>query len=333
MENINEINEINEISKNSINIYAKLVEYEYILKNILNSIFDELYTENTTHIISQYCSYIYDKIETIYNDALYRNSIYCLILDNHKLLEKIIVNISNDEYNIIINDCLYFVEEIIFISIECDIVNLFSKINNPFYIDLPDNYKLMNDFFIVKIIYHKLTNYCLLEKESTKLIEMMNKIENIIGTYNCISSKKSIDILISLDNIAHKIISCYIKSENVLEDVINEYNTVCYNVHSKIENNYELIDIINRYIHNIDNLILISYEKNTMSYKTIIKFVYYRLSVGNNKNIESIVDNALDDFDNLMNNYESLVDSRGVNFDDLIKEMDTIINEIIIKLL
>lgn len=180
MENINEINEI---SKNSINIYAKLVEYEYILKNILNSIFDELNIENITHIISEYCSYIYDKIETIYNDALYRNSIYCLILDNHKLLEKINISISNDEYNIIINDCLYFVEEIIFISIECDIVNLFSKINNPFYIDLPDNSKIMNDFFIIKIIYHKLTNYCLLEKENTKLIERMNKIENIIGTY------------------------------------------------------------------------------------------------------------------------------------------------------
>ena len=332
MENINEISET---SKNSINIYAKLVDYEYILKNILDSTIDELNIENITHIISKYCSYIYDKIETIYNDALYRNSIYCLILDNHKLLEKIIVNVPNDEYNTIISDCLYFVEQIIFISIECDIVNLFTKINNPFYDDLPNNFKIMNNFFIVKTIYYKLSNYCLFEEEkSTKLIEMMNTIDNIIRLQTCYHlQKKPIDILINLDNIAHKIIGFYIKSENILENIVNEYNNICCNIYNKIDNNYDSIDIINKYIHNIDNLILMSYEKNSKTYKTIIKFVYYRLTIGNNKDIESILYSALDDFDNLMTNYELLVDIEGISFDELINEMDTVINEMVKELL
>lgn len=310
-------------NKISMQIYTTIVSYENILNNI-----DDI--NNHINIILEYCRYIKDNINII-NDIYYKDIIYYIILDNNNLLIKFSDNMSDGKYKTIIVDCISFTIKNISVVIEDDLLDIFEQLNWLLCDIYVDKNKLKNKFCILKAICSKLNNNDLLENQNLQIMDLIQIINNIMNTIEFpVLNSKSMDEIIKLDQISHKIVMDYIEGNyNDYSELENRLNTI-YS-----DNDDDLINIINNYINYIDNLITLFMNKQDYIkiYPLIFDFLCYRIIIANDYDIKYICDNVPTEFDKLLEKYETIItQDNDENYEIIINKIDICINKLITEL-
>jgi hypothetical protein len=283
-------------------IFLNLLNYNHILQ-----------TSPKIRSTKKYCQYITNHINIIINHQKYQHLLLYIIQKNNILLNK-----NNDTKTII--SLINFTIEI-FMKDMLD--NISKRIDSSIQDINIDKTKIINKFYIIEYLFNSIKGNLLFGQIDIESIT--TKIKNL--NLNKEIDNKTEIFINDLDNIVHNLILIYFnKNMTQIIEISQIYDQQLYLISQDNPNT-----IIKNYIE-IINLLIICYESNyeiINLYRLIYNSIYYRLYIFCRFEIDNILTNICDEFNNLNYNIieDFIIDSNHFN------ELLTDLNKIIIKLM